>query len=156
MRRIRPASYIVVGLLLITALACSVLEDEETPTATATPAGADIGLRITVAAVPADLPKYDRDDWRHWIDEDSDCQDARQEVLIAETTESVVFTDEDNCRVEDRQMARSVHGLDSVVSRRPRHRPYGAVGEHPRIGRMGMGLGRRRGRTRMIWGTRII
>ena len=57
-------------------------------------------MSITVAAVPADLPAYDRDEWRHWIDEDRDCQDTRQEVLIQESNSPVTFKDSDECRVE--------------------------------------------------------
>ena len=35
------------------------------------------------AEVPADIPEYDRGPTGgHWIHEDGDCQDARQEVLI--------------------------------------------------------------------------
>ena len=50
--------------------------------------------------MPRDLPAYDRDEWRHWIDEDRDCQDTRQEVLIEEAVSSVEYTDSDRCRVE--------------------------------------------------------
>ena len=56
-------------------------------------------LQVSVAPVPADLPKYDRDEWRHWTDEDGDCQNARQEALIAESTVAVEFASGDQCRV---------------------------------------------------------
>ena len=53
-----------------------------------------------VAPIPADIPAYHRSDWRHWIDEDGDCQDARQEVLIAESLETVTYETDRECRVE--------------------------------------------------------
>ena len=64
-----------------------------TPTATTT-------LIITVAEVPAGIPEYDRGQWKHWVDEDGDCQDARQEVLIAESLEEVTYEADRQCRVE--------------------------------------------------------
>ena len=54
---------------------------------------------ITVAEVPADIPDYDRGEWKHWTDADRDCQDARQEVLIEESLEAVTFETEKECRV---------------------------------------------------------
>ena len=55
---------------------------------------------ITVAEIPAGIPEYDRGEWRHWVDEDGDCQDARQEVLIAESLEQVTYETDRQCRVE--------------------------------------------------------
>ena len=56
-------------------------------------------MSIAVAPVSSDLPAYDRDEWRHWIDEDGDCQDTRQEALVAESVSPVEFADSDQCRV---------------------------------------------------------
>ena len=64
-----------------------------TPTPTTT-------LVITVAPIPADIPDYDRGDWKHWVDEDGDCQDTRQEVLVAESLDQVTFETDRECRVE--------------------------------------------------------
>lgn len=71
------------------------------PTATATPSGSD-GITLTIAVAPAtrDIPEYNRGDWRHWTDADRDCQDARQEALIAESLNPVVYEAGDECRVE--------------------------------------------------------
>ena len=71
---------------------------------TATPASTPITrpaptLAITVAPIPADLPEYSRSQWKHWVDEDRDCQDARQEALISESLVAVTFESERKCRV---------------------------------------------------------
>ena len=56
-------------------------------------------LAITVAPIPADVLEYSRSQWNHWIDEDGDCQDARQEALISESLVEVTFESERKCRV---------------------------------------------------------
>ncbi len=74
--------------------------EESTPTLAATVASTAVSIPLQVAEIPDDLPKYDRDDWRHWRDADNDCQDARQEALVAESLTPVVFETEKECRVE--------------------------------------------------------
>ena len=57
-------------------------------------------LLTTVAvADSAGCPKYDRKSYRHWIDEDRDCQNARHEVLIEESLSTVGFKSSKECRV---------------------------------------------------------
>ena len=76
------------------------MEGGTEPATTPTPASPQTKtLVLTVAEVPADIPDYDRDDWRHWTDEDGDCQDARQEVLIEESLEPVTYETDRECRV---------------------------------------------------------
>ena len=67
------------------------------PTTTST--SATTVLRVTVSAVPAPLPDYDRHDWKQWTDADRDCQDARNEVLIAESRTAVAYRTDRKCRV---------------------------------------------------------
>lgn len=43
---------------------------------------------------------YSRDDWRHWSDFNSDCQDSRAEILIASSQVEVSYRATDNCVVE--------------------------------------------------------
>ena len=56
-------------------------------------------LVITVAAIPAGIPEYSRSEWKHWVDADRDCQDARQEVLVQESLVAVTFETDRKCRV---------------------------------------------------------
>ncbi len=69
-----------------------------TPVPSITPSASTIILQLTIATAETSIP-YNRDDWKHWIDADKDCQDARHEVLISESTLAVEFEDSRKCRV---------------------------------------------------------
>ena len=56
-------------------------------------------LFLTPVYSLADCPAYDRKAWKHWIDEDRDCQNARHEVLIEESLSTVGFKTSKGCRV---------------------------------------------------------
>jgi len=54
---------------------------------------------LVVAPTIPVIPAYDRDEWnKYWKDEDKDCQDTRQEVLIAESSTPPIM-DLKGCRV---------------------------------------------------------
>ncbi|MDE2899879.1 MAG: DUF1524 domain-containing protein [Chloroflexota bacterium] len=95
-------------VLLLTLAACDDVLDRVAPLK---PTPASVELSLTIAEPPADLPPYDRDDWRLWTDDDSDCQDTRQEVLIAESASRVKYGDDRGCRVE------SGHWFDPYTGR---------------------------------------
>ena len=62
-------------------------------------ASTSVQLVLAVAEVPDDLPAYNRGDWRHWVDEDRDCQDTRNEVLLMESLIEVTYRSNQQCRV---------------------------------------------------------
>ena len=59
-----------------------------------------VTLTIAIAPIPTGIPAYSRSQWKHWVDADGDCQDARQEVLIAESLVAVTYKTDRECRVE--------------------------------------------------------
>ena len=75
-------------------------EPVATSTATTSESTPPPELVISVSTVRGDLPPYDRDDWRHWVDEDGDCQNTRHEVLIEESQAAVTYTGARECQVD--------------------------------------------------------
>lgn len=71
------------------------MEEASSPTP-----GAPVQFEAHVRALPSGIPSYDRDDWKHWNDADGDCQDSRQEVLVAESLTPVAYMDDRACRVD--------------------------------------------------------
>ena len=59
-----------------------------------------VTLTIAIAPIPTGIPAYSRSQWKHWVDADGDCQDARQEVLIEESLEPLTYETDRECRVE--------------------------------------------------------
>ena len=59
-----------------------------------------ITLPLRIDRDVGDVPEYDRGEWKHWLDENGDCQDARQETLIAEADGPLTYETEGSCRVE--------------------------------------------------------
>ncbi|WP_171040428.1 HNH endonuclease [Pseudoalteromonas sp. S4389] len=48
---------------------------------------------------PSVLTSYNRKDWPHWVDADSDCQDTRAEILIRDSRVPVKFKRNKGCNV---------------------------------------------------------
>ena len=88
--------------VLTTAVATSTpaLIPATTPASTREQAPSMITLTISVAPISSGIPEYSRSHWKHWANEDGDCQDARQEVLIAESLVEVAFESVKMSRVE--------------------------------------------------------
>jgi 5-methylcytosine-specific restriction endonuclease McrA len=76
------------------AMACDSARDSALPGKI----GAGILDGVTIRE-PSHEDTYDREEWPHWRDADHDCQDARDEVLIAESLIPVEFFNERKCDV---------------------------------------------------------
>ena len=56
-------------------------------------------LPIIAIADASECPTYERKAWKHWIDDDKDCQNTRHEVLVEESLTPVVFKTSKGCKV---------------------------------------------------------
>lgn len=57
------------------------------------------GWSSAVLSEPLYSQMYERASWRHWIDQDGDCQNTRAEVLISNSIKPVVFGGYKKCVV---------------------------------------------------------
>ena len=89
-----------------------------TSTALTQPNSSAIALpHLRIEDAPGDIPEYNRDEWKHWIDSDSDCQNSRAEVLIEESLGSVGFRDDRECAVDTGQWLDRFTGETILVAR---------------------------------------
>jgi len=95
----------LLGLLCAISLlfACEAESRDSEPSAIAATGQASVAMvaesRFSDNVPTGERPSYNRANWKHWIDEDTDCQDTRQEVLIEESLTEVTFEDSRECRV---------------------------------------------------------
>lgn len=89
--------------ILLLPLGCEIESQNSQPgsiAVTAQPSVATVADSLLSETVSKEeRPPYNRANWKHWSDDDGDCQDTRQEVLIAESLTEVTFEDSRDCRV---------------------------------------------------------
>lgn len=86
----------LLSLLLFALLVWAVLQNDTLPPGSGAPEGTAAG------STPVSI-HYQREDWPHWIDEDGDCQNTRQELLVLSSQAPVSFTSERGCTVASGQ-----------------------------------------------------
>ncbi|MGH3738472.1 MAG: HNH endonuclease family protein [Micromonosporaceae bacterium] len=87
---------VTVVLTLLTAVAASLVA--ATPAHAAETTARSLAYQLVVAA-ESGSSSYDRSYFKHWIDNNGDCQNTRQEVLIYESRVTPTYTSSSQCTV---------------------------------------------------------
>lgn len=80
------------GVVLLVVSGCSCFKPTPEPKRTVGVITVDAGTS-TLDTDAGAIPPYNRDEWGRWYDPDKDCQDTRQEVLVAESEVPVTYVD---------------------------------------------------------------
>ena len=58
-----------------------------------------VQLLLVVGELRTDIPPYDDGEWAYWVDDDDDCQNVRDELLIEKSQTPVRFATDSECQV---------------------------------------------------------
>ena len=101
-RPFESAQFILLAIVLVVMFSCEKKETKNTAENQTTESVSDNSSDNTTETdntSSTTCPKYDRGEYKHWIDADGDCQDTRVEVLVAENNGTITYLTGNSCKV---------------------------------------------------------
>ncbi len=92
-------SVVTVGIMILVAIIVAACTGEESSVSPVVVKELPTVVFQAHEVVATEIPAYSRSDWKHWVDADKDCQDARQEVLVRDTRSDLGFKTDRKCKV---------------------------------------------------------